>query len=93
MAGIWDTWTDEGGVVVRSFSIITTTANSLVGEIHHRMPVILDRENESLWLSDSDKEDLVELLKPFPGEKMKVYAISRDVNKAGYDHPDLHLPS
>lgn len=33
-------------------AILTTAADATVGRIHHRMPVILDREESSFWLSD-----------------------------------------
>jgi putative SOS response-associated peptidase YedK len=38
-AGLWETW--KNGEEIRSCTIITTDANDLMGEIHHRMPVIL----------------------------------------------------
>ncbi len=43
-AGLWETW-DGDGADVRSCSIITTDANDLMKEIHHRMPVILLPDN------------------------------------------------
>lgn len=33
-------------------AILTTVANASVGRIHPRMPVILDRDESSFWLSD-----------------------------------------
>ena len=62
LAGIWENWqrpgTDEW---VRSFAIITTNANELVGEIHDRMPVIIPPESYDRWLStlDPDPRDLL----------------------------------
>jgi putative SOS response-associated peptidase YedK len=42
LAALWENWkiphTDEW---MRTFCIITTTANEIVGQIHERMPVIL----------------------------------------------------
>ena len=49
-AGLWDGWRDPKGEVVRSCTIITTSANQLLSPIHDRMPVILTRELEPLWL-------------------------------------------
>jgi putative SOS response-associated peptidase YedK len=41
IAGIWENWKDPStGEWVRAFAIITTDANSLVAEIHDRMPAI-----------------------------------------------------
>ena len=42
MAGLWDSWSGEEGKVLLTYTIITTSANELVGRIHPRMPVILD---------------------------------------------------
>ena len=49
-AGLWETWQDPNGDPVISCTIITTEANELVQPIHGRMPVILPRELEALWL-------------------------------------------
>ncbi|PSR56065.1 hypothetical protein AHMF7605_22465 [Adhaeribacter arboris] len=78
MAGLWDEWVDQKtGEVVPSFTIITTTANELVKPIHpERMPVILTRETEKLWLDDSlSKEQLLALLTPYESQEMKAMPI------------------
>ena len=53
-AGIWSEWTDpETGISQKSYSIITTEANSVMAEIHNtkqRMPVILPKSLEQDWL-------------------------------------------
>jgi putative SOS response-associated peptidase YedK len=48
-AGLWEGW-GKHGEEIRSCTVLTTDANGLVGEIHHRMPVILSPENYDLWL-------------------------------------------
>jgi putative SOS response-associated peptidase YedK len=41
LAGIWESWRQpETGEIVRTFAVITTSANELVVQIHDRMPVI-----------------------------------------------------
>jgi putative SOS response-associated peptidase YedK len=75
-AGLWSQWkSKDGSQVYRSFTIMTTEANNIVGKVHDpkfRMPVILDDYNEKLWL---DKElsptALLSLCKPYPDEKME----------------------
>jgi len=80
MAGLWDQWKSPDGLVIRSFAILTTTPNELMAEIHDRMPVILAKEDEKLWLKSADQAHLLELLKPFPAAKMDAYRISELIN-------------
>jgi putative SOS response-associated peptidase YedK len=92
MAGIWDIWKDEKNELIHSFSIITTGANDLMSEIHHRMPVILDRETENIWLNDNDENTLISLLRPYPAGKMNAFAVSKLVNSPMNDSPVLFEP-
>ena len=55
-AGLWDVWRDPRNEIVRSCTVITTTAHDMVSPIHDRMPVILTRGLESFWL-DHDMQD------------------------------------
>jgi len=64
-AGIWEDWSSDDGSQIRTCSIITTEPNELMQQIHTRMPVILSRESERLWLRDSEKDELLNLLKPY----------------------------
>lgn len=42
LAGLWENWKDPDiGEWVCTFTIVTTTANMLVGRLHDRMPVIV----------------------------------------------------
>ncbi len=88
-AGIWDTWSNRGDAVT-SCAIITTAANELVGELHDRMPAILQTESYDAWLDPStDLGALKKLLWPFPGSKMKSHPVSSDVNQTKIDEPHL----
>lgn len=76
-----------------TFTIITTDANEMMAPIHNRMPVILERQAESLWLSnDAPMDELTNLLTPFPSDLMKAFAISTKVNSPAYDTPDVMAP-
>ena len=92
MAGIWERWKNPGGEIIRSFSIITTQANSLVGELHDRMPVILPREKEKQWLDGGPEIELLKLLQPYPAEGMKMYPVSSRVNSPANDGPEILEP-
>jgi len=89
-AGLWEAW-DKDGEEIRSCSIITTDANDLMNEIHHRMPVILHPENYGVWIDSGfeEKEALMDLLKPYPSDEMEAYAVSRRVNKPSNNEPSV----
>ncbi|MGI4021065.1 MAG: SOS response-associated peptidase [Janthinobacterium lividum] len=93
-AGLWSQWKSEDKKeIYESFTILTTTPNQHVGTLHNRMPVILAKEEEKLWLSDDvSPKDLISLCNPYPDEEMDSYAVSTEVNKATNNHQDLILP-
>lgn len=90
LAGLWDIWAPEGRAPVHSFTIITTSANGLVSEVHDRMPVILPKESWDLWLDPNMQEllGLQPLLVPFPAEEMEAYEVSPIVNSAKNNSPE-----
>lgn len=87
LAGIWDRWKDPQGQVIESCSILTTTPNELVQDLHDRMPVILARDAYELWLDPGFRkvEELQPLLKPYPAAAMRRYPVSQRVNQVKYD--------
>lgn len=88
-AGIWDAWSNRGNAVT-SCAIITTAANELVGELHDRMPAMLQGDSYGVWLDPkTDSTDLIDLLRPFPASKMKMYPVSSAVNHPENDNSDL----
>ncbi|HYK73956.1 MAG TPA: SOS response-associated peptidase [Pseudoneobacillus sp.] len=82
MAGLWEKWISPEGKSIFTCTVITTTPNALVHEIHDRMPVILKREDEKFWLDPSitDTNLLNPLLKPLDMELMEAYEVSSLVN-------------
>ncbi len=94
-AGIWDCWNNPvTNEQVYSFAIITTVANSVTQKIqHHRSPVILYREDEKKWISDSlPLSEVTRLLVPYPGELMNAYPIAPTIKNPGADDPGLIHP-
>lgn len=59
-AGLWETWRDPSREGFKTFTVITTEPNELIGEFHDRMPAILPREAQAAWLH----EGRIELLRP-----------------------------
>ncbi len=75
---------------MRTFCIITTIANELVGQIHDRMPVILPPDAYDRWLANIEP-DPRDLLGPFPSELMKIWPISTRVNKPENDEKPVEI--
>ena len=92
MAGIWEKWLDVEKRPLYTFSIITTRANRFMKPLHHRMPVILPREVEKEWLTETDLELLSELLMPYNGAKMDAYPISERINSPKNNDETLIYP-
>jgi putative SOS response-associated peptidase YedK len=90
-AGIWDRWKSEGSWIT-SCAIVTTTANELLAQIHHRMPVIISPESYDLWLTDDPRFPLKDLLTPFPASEMISHTVSHDVNDVKVDDDHLVEP-
>jgi putative SOS response-associated peptidase YedK len=92
-AGLYELWKNPSGNLVRSYTIITTTPNKLMENIHNRMPVILRPEDEDVWLdAESDMAHVLSLLEPFPADQMDCYAVSTAVNSPRYEGPSLIEP-
>jgi putative SOS response-associated peptidase YedK len=89
-AGLWDIWTTPDGELLRSFSIITTEANELAKQVHHRMPVIVPRTDEERWLDCdvADPDSLKSILAPYPSSEIQAYEVSPLVNSPRNDSPE-----
>ncbi|MBC7809151.1 MAG: SOS response-associated peptidase family protein, partial [Akkermansiaceae bacterium] len=70
---------------------ITTSANETVGRVHDRMPVILARDAEDVWLDMSvrDTDTLRSFCTPFPDSEMESFPVSRRVNSPTNEGPEL----
>ncbi|MGE4096591.1 MAG: SOS response-associated peptidase, partial [Candidatus Binatia bacterium] len=82
------------GATIHSCTIITTTPNALMESIHTRMPVILTREAEDLWLERTitEPQQLVPLLQPYSAEAMEAYEVSSAVNSPKNDTAACLVP-
>lgn len=91
VAGLWEAWKNSNGQTIHSCTILTTEANSLVKDIHDRMPVIFTRKNEKKWLNPSlqEKETLKSMLVPFDAALMDAYPVSSEVNSPKNNHIGL----
>ena len=93
MAGLYEHWRNPvSGELITSATIITTSAQGEIAQIHDRMPVLLPRECYDSWLAqaESPKEALLALL-DVQGADLELVAlpISRRVNSVRNNGSEL----
>ncbi|WP_251330230.1 SOS response-associated peptidase [Haloplanus pelagicus] len=104
MAGIWSRWkppsrqtglgefghgdVSEDPEPMESFAVVTTEPNDLVADLHHRMAVVLEPDEESTWLHGSIEEARA-LLDPYPDDELIAYPVSSQVNDPRNDSAAL----
>lgn len=94
LAGLWEGWRGAGGEVLRSFTILTTTASEALRALHERMPVVLEPADWPLWLGEvADAEaGIAALLRP-SAAAFRVWAVSTQVNNVRNDAAHLLDPA
>ena len=88
-AALYDTYVDEDGTRHHSCVIVTTEPNRRLAAIHDRMPAILRREDESLWLDRTvaAPDRLLPILRPYPDEAVRAYPVASFVGNVRRDDP------
>ncbi|MEO8570568.1 MAG: SOS response-associated peptidase [Chloroflexota bacterium] len=92
LAGLWSGWRDPAtGTVRRTFTIITTTPNDALADLHDRMPVVIEPDAWSRWLDPTPAaaSELIGLLVPNEVVDLEVYPVERLVNDVRHDGPEL----
>ncbi len=99
-AGLWEQWwggPDSGDgegadrPPMRTCTIITTEAGPDMGDIHHRMPVVLEDDTLDEWLdpANRDKPELESLLVPSAAGTLVHHAVDPAVGNVRNDGPEL----
>jgi putative SOS response-associated peptidase YedK len=88
-AGLWERWRNPDGEWVRTATIITTDANEALKPLHHRMPVVLARDDIGGWLDKGGGD----LLRPCPENWLRAWPVSTKVNSVKNDAPELVEPA
>jgi putative SOS response-associated peptidase YedK len=81
-AGLWEQWTD-----LLTCAVITTDSNEKMAAVHERMPVILPPAEYSAWLEGGELP-----LRACPDSAIEIRRVSRAVNNARIDAPELIEP-
>lgn len=87
LAGLFELWRDER----LTCTVITTEANAIAKDVHHRMPVVLEPEQWQDWLMGSPAR-AHELLKPASEDVLNSYPVDSAVNTVTNDRSDLLTP-
>ncbi|HEY7914901.1 MAG TPA: SOS response-associated peptidase [Blastocatellia bacterium] len=89
-AGLYEVWKSPEGKELTTCTIITTEANELMKPIHERMPVIIPAELLDKWLDPAieGKEQLLDMLRPYPAGEMEAYPVSKRVNSPRNNSPE-----
>jgi putative SOS response-associated peptidase YedK len=94
-AGLYEFWKPaDSDAWIKSCTIITTTPNALMEDIHDRMPVIIKPSAYDQWLdpAETPAKKLLPLLKPCAASQMKAVQVSTMVNSTAIDIPELIRP-
>ncbi len=94
MAGIWSSWTpkdaEAGAEPLETFSVLTCDPEGALGDLHHRMPVILHPDHWDRWLDPAaDREALLALARGTPAEVLEIYRVSQAVNSVRNQGPEV----
>ena len=95
-AGLWSGWRHpETEQVIRTFTIITTSANATLSTVHDRMPVILEAADWARWLDPStqDVAELEPLMAPAPEAELVLFPVRPLVNNVRNNGPELIEPA
>ena len=65
--------------MVRTFAILTTSANATMRQLHERMPVILEQADWLDWLAHREKNPIA-LMRPAADDLLDLWPVSRAVN-------------
>jgi SOS response associated peptidase (SRAP) len=73
---------------------VTTRANALLAEIHDRMRVVVQPEDEEVWLTRqiTDVEEIEPVMEPLGSDEVVDYSAATAVNDAYRDGPELIRP-
>ena len=94
LAGLWDQWESPEGQIIESCSILTTAANSLVTDLHDRMPVIVPPDKYDVWLDPevNDFNVIRDILRPYDANLMRRYPVSTKLNNSKIDDAEVTSP-
>ncbi len=100
MAGLYEIWKDptrdedDPQRFMWTCTVLTTTATDVAGQIHDRMPLLVEPERYAAWLDPAakDPDALRGLLVPAAPGLLEAFPVSTEVNNVRNNGPDLVVP-
>jgi putative SOS response-associated peptidase YedK len=100
MAGLYEIWKDptrdedDPRRFLWTCTVLTTTAEDVAGQIHDRMPLLVEPERRAAWLDATRKDpaELRGLLVPAAPGLLEAFPVSTEVNNVRNNGPDLVAP-
>ncbi|RPI60593.1 MAG: SOS response-associated peptidase [Lysobacterales bacterium] len=91
LAGLWERWRTPAGEKLETCVIVTTDASADLVRIHDRMPLLIPRDAQALWLDPrSSIEDVLKLAERAPA--LDVHPVGFGVNDPRNDDESLIAP-
>ena len=84
-AGLWDKWVeDDSGRELFTCTMLTKDANEFMQDIHHRMPIMLPKDQEDAWITPRRfaPVEASRFLQQLEMESLTAYDVSSHVNAA-----------
>ncbi|MEZ5881261.1 MAG: SOS response-associated peptidase [Nitratireductor sp.] len=93
-AGLMETWIGANGSEIDTGCILTVQSNDQIGNIHHRMPVVIKPQDFDRWLDCKTQEPrhVADLMQPVEDGFFEAIAVSDKVNKVANAGPDIQQP-
>ncbi|UWQ02480.1 SOS response-associated peptidase [Aliiroseovarius crassostreae] len=87
-AGIWQDWGQDQRP---TFAVVTTPAPLPLSQIHHRCPVVIERDHWGKWLGEEGHGAARLMVPPEPG-LLKMHPVGQEVNSNRASGPALIEP-
>ena len=91
LAGLWERWRGPGGDPLETCVIVTTDAGPSLAAIHDRMPVMLTRAGQDVWLDATTPVATIAELAA-NGPELDVWPVGSAVNDPRNDDERLIAP-
>jgi len=85
---------DDPNAWLWTCTVLTTKAEDALGQIHDRMPLLVEPERYAAWLDPrtSDRDSLLGLLVPAAPGRLEAFPVSTKVNNVRNNGPELLAP-